>query len=438
MSLVTKTLDEKPIIQLVTLGHVDHGKSTIMGHLLSLVGEVSEKEVKKLEESTAKSGMEHGKYAWVLQRREYERKFDGTIELSRMKLETSHRIISLLDAPGHRDFVKNMITGASQADASLLVVSAKSGEGVQQQTIEHLWLFKILGIKQLVVAINKMDACAWSKKRYEEVKDECVKRLQKIGYNVEKTLFVPTSGWTGDNLVAESKNMPWYKGPTLYNVLDSLQPPDRVFYEKLPLRLPIQDVYEIRGMKGPVPIGIVQTGILKEGDTIRIEPIGKQGEVYSIEIYHKRVKEAHPGDGIGFNVRGISGRDIARGDVACHPDKPATVVRPSGHFVAQVIITQYPSEIVQGFTPIIHAQTAQVPCRIVELQKKLDSKTFQPIEDNPKFIKQGDAALVKIVPLKSVVIEKYSEIPPLGRFAIRHSEGTIGAGIVIEVIPKPS
>jgi len=428
---------EKPHLNLVIIGHVDHGKSTTMGHLLYLAGVVDERTIKAYEEEAAKMGKAAFKFAWVLDSLKEERERGLTIDLRFLKFETPHYFFTIIDAPGHRDFVKNMITGASQADAAVLFVSSKKGEfeagiGPGGQTREHAFLAFTLGVRQLTVAINKMDdpSVKWSQERYEEIKNEITRMLRLSGYNTAKIAFVPTSGWTGDNLIKPSANMPWYKGPTLYGALDTFEMPPKPL-EK-PLRLPVQDVYTITGV-GTVPVGRVETGVLKEGDVVVFMPANISGEVKSMETHHVRIPRAEPGDNIGFNVRGVAKQDIKRGDVCAHPDNPPTVAR---EFIGQIIVLHHPTAIAAGYTPVLHAHTAQVACRFSELIRKIDPRTGQTIEEKPSFLKTGDSALVKLEPLRPLSVEVYTDFPELGRFAVRDMGTTIAAGVVKEITKK--
>ena len=428
---------EKPHLNLVVIGHVDHGKSTTMGHLLYLAGAIDDRTIKAYEEQAEKLGKGTFKFAWVLDSLKEERERGLTIDLRFLKFETPNYFFTVIDAPGHRDFVKNMITGASQADAAVLFVSAKKGEfeagiGPGGQTREHAFLAFTLGVRQLAVAINKMDdpTVNWSKERYEEIKNEISRMLRLVGYNPANIAFVPTSGWTGDNLVKKSDKMPWYDGPTLFEALDQFKMPAKPIDK--PLRLPIQDVYTITGV-GTVPVGRVETGVLKEGDTIVFMPANVSGEVKSMETHHVRIQRAEPGDNIGFNVRGVSKKDVRRGDVAGHPSNPPTVAR---EFIGQIIVIHHPTAIAAGYTPVLHAHTAQVACRFAELIKKIDPRTGQTVEENPSFLKTGDSALVRFEPLRPLPLEVYTEFPELGRFAIRDMGTTIAAGVVREITKK--
>jgi elongation factor 1-alpha len=421
-------MPEKPHLNLVTIGHVDHGKSTIIGRLLFETGTIREDELRKLKELATEFKIEGAEYAYIVDREKEERMRGMTIDIMHRPFETNKYFFTLIDAPGHRDFVKNMITGASQADAAILVISARPGEGVQEQTKEHAYLARVLGINQLIVAITKMDIVNWDQKRYEELKNEAINLLKPLGFNVDKIPFIPVSGQLGDNLLKRSANMPWYKGPILVEALDALEVPKRPV-EK-PLRIPIQDVYSITGV-GTVPVGKVETGVLKVGDTLVFEPSGVKGEVKSIEIHHRAVSEAKPGDNIGFNVRGVSKTEIKRGDVAGHPSNPPTVAK---EFIAQIVVLQHPTVITAGYTPVFHCHTASVACRIEEIIAKIDPRTGAVIQDHPDFIKNGDVARVRVVPTKPMVIEKQSDFPELSRFAIRDMGITIAAGICLDVV----
>jgi elongation factor 1-alpha len=428
---------EKPHLNLVIMGHVDHGKSTTTGHLLYLAGVVDERTIKAYEEEAKKMGKETFKFAWVLDNLKEERERGLTIDLRFLKFETKKYYFTVIDAPGHRDFVKNMITGASQADGAILFVSAKRGEfeagiGPGGQTREHAFLAFTLGVNQLVVAVNKMDdpTVNWSQERYNEIKNEVSRMLKMVGYKVEKIPFVPTSGWTGDNLVKPSDKMPWYKGPTLIDALDVFEVPPKPLDK--PLRIPVQDVYSITGV-GTVPVGRVETGVLKEGDMVIFMPANKQGEVKSIEMHHTRIPRAEPGDNIGFNVRGIAKTDLRRGDVCGHVTNPPTVAK---EFIGQIIVIYHPTAIAAGYTPVLHYHTGQVACRFTELIRKIDPRSGQVVEEKPTFLKTGDAAMVRLEPLHPIAIETYTEFPELGRFAVRDMGTTIAAGVVKEITKK--
>ncbi|MEM2339568.1 MAG: EF-Tu/IF-2/RF-3 family GTPase, partial [Nitrososphaerales archaeon] len=266
--------------------------------------------------------------------------------------------------------------------------------------------------------------------RDEECKAELEKLLRAVGYNVAKINFIPGSGWVGDNLVKRSPNTPWYKGPTLYEALDQVVEPEKPVNK--PLRIPIQDVYSITGV-GTVPVGRVETGRMKVGDTVIIAPSMITAEVKSIETHHVPIQEAIAGDNIGFNLRGVAKKDIKRGDVVGPLDNPPTVAK---EFIAQIIVVYHPTAIAAGYTPVLHAHTAQVAACLAELIAKIDRRTGQIIEEKPKSIKTGDSALVRIRPLRPLCIETFKEFPELGRFALRDMGTTIAAGVVREITEK--
>ncbi len=427
---------KKEHLNLVVIGHVDHGKSTLVGHMLLKLGAIDEKTVKEVEEMAKKLGKESEKYAWFLDKLKEERERGLTISLSFMKFETPKYYWTIIDAPGHRDFVKNMITGASQADVALLVVSAKTGEfeaGMSRegQTMEHIILARTMGINQMVVAVTKMDITdpPWSQKRYNQVVAVLKKFMKSLGYKVDQIPFVPVSGWTGDNIIEPSPNMPWYKGPTLIQALDSVQPPPKPIDK--PLRIPIQEVYSISGV-GTVPVGRVESGRLRVKDKVVFMPPAVVGEVRSIEMHHERLEEALPGDNIGFNVKGVSKTQIRRGDVCGHLTNPPTVAE---EFTARVYVVWHPTAIHVGYTPVIHAHTASVAARIVEIVGKLDPRTGKIAEKNPQFVKAGESAIMRFKPIKPMAVEKYSEFPALGRFAMRDMGKTVGIGIIMDIKP---
>lgn len=419
---------DKPHINLVFIGHVDHGKSTMVGRLLYELGEVSEQVMKKYKEEAAKLGKSTFEFAWVMDSLKDERERGLTIDIAHKKFQTDKNFFTIIDAPGHRDFVKNMITGTSQADAAVLVVSAK--EGIQPQTKEHAFLSKTLGVSQLIIAINKMDAVSYAEAKYTAVKDEVSKLLKSIGYKIEEIPFIPVSAYIGDNLKEKSKNMPWYKGETLLASFNTLKVPEKP--KDKPLRLPIQDAYTITGV-GTVPVGRVETGTMKPGMKIIAMPSGVLGEIKTIEMHHETLSQAVPGDNIGFNVRGISKKDVKRGDVIGPAENPPTV---ADEFTAQIVVLQHPSAITVGYTPVLHVHTAQVACQFTELVKKIDPKTGGVAEQNPQFLKTGDVAVVKLKPTKLLCIEAAKDFPQLGRFAVRDMGQTVAAGMVMEVVPK--
>ncbi|EZQ03092.1 MULTISPECIES: translation elongation factor EF-1 subunit alpha [Acidianus] len=429
-------MSQKPHLNLIVIGHVDHGKSTLVGRLLMEKGFLDEKTVKEAEEAAKKLGKESEKYAFLLDKLKEERERGVTISLTFMKFETSKYFFTIIDSPGHRDFVKNMITGASQADAAILAVSAKKGEfeagmSAEGQTREHIILAKTMGINQVIVAVTKMDLTdpPYDEKRFKEVSDIVGKFMKSFGFDMSKVVFVPVVSPTGENITKRSENMKWYNGPTLDDALNNFEIPPKPVDK--PLRIPIQEVYTKSGV-GTVPVGRVESGVLKVNDRLVFMPAGKVGDVRSIETHYTRLEKAEPGDNIGFNVRGVDKKDIKRGDVAGHLDVPPTV---ADEFTARIIVIWHPTAIAVGYTPVLHIHTASVACRVTEIMSKLDPKTGKELEKNPQFLKQGDIAIVKFKPIKSLSVEKYNEFPPLGRFAMRDMGKTVGVGIITDVKP---
>ncbi|MEM7821621.1 MAG: translation elongation factor EF-1 subunit alpha [Candidatus Aenigmatarchaeota archaeon] len=419
----------KPHLNIMTAGHVDSGKSTLIGRLLYDTGAIKEEELRKFKEAAKELKKETFEFAFVMDVHKEERERGLTIDLMHRPFETNKWYFTIIDCPGHRDFVKNMITGASQADAAIFVVSAKEGEGVQEQTKEHAWLMKVLGIPQMIVVLNKMDTVNYDEKRFNEVKEDVIKLLKSIGYKTENIPFIPISAYMGDNVVKKSANMPWYKGLTLVEALDTnITMPEKPVDK--PLRWPIQDVYTITGV-GTVPVGRVETGVMKVGDTLIFEPAGVKGEVKSIEMHHQQIPEAKPGDNVGVNVRGVSKEQIRRGDVAGLASNPPTVAK---EFTAQIIVLQHPTVITAGYTPVFHCHTASVACQIAEIIAKIDPRTGAVIQEHPDFIKTGDAAKIRVVPTKPMVIEKQADFPELARFAIRDMGITVAAGVCLDVV----
>jgi elongation factor 1-alpha len=416
---------EKPHLNLAVIGHIDHGKSTLVGRLLFETGAVPPHIIEKYREEAKAKGKESFVFAWVMDSLKEERDRGITIDVAHQRFDTAKYYFTIVDCPGHRDFVKNMITGASQADAAILVCAGK--EGVQSQTKEHVFLARTLGITQLIISINKMDEVNYDKARFDAVKAELSTLLKMVGYKPDDMNFIPTSAFKGDNLAKPSENTKWYTGPTLLAALDLLKLPEKPV--TLPLRIPVQDAYTISGI-GTVPVGRVETGRMKPGDKIIFMPAKAVGEVKSIEMHHQEIKEALPGDNIGWNVRGVEKKDIRRGDVCGPIDRPPAVAE---EFTAQIVVLQHPSAITIGYTPVLHCHTAQVAGTITAILKKLDPKTGQTAAENPDFIKAGDAAIVTIRPAKPLCIEKVKEIPQLGRFAIRDMGMTIAAGMVQDI-----
>jgi len=424
----------KPHINLVVIGHVDHGKSTTVGRLLFDTGNVDEQAMKKLKEKAQELGKAGFEFAFVMDNLKEERERGVTIDLAHKKFETDKYYFTIIDAPGHKDFIKNMITGTSQADAAVVVVSANPGDGVQAQTKEHIFLARTLGVQQVIIAINKMDVAKYEEKRFNEVKEQVTALLKTVGYKPDQIPFIPIASFPGENVAKSLGNMPWYKGGTLLDAINTIKEPEKP--TNLPLRLPIQDVYNITGI-GVVPVGRIETGTLKVGDKVIAVPgregKGVPGEVKTIEMHHEQMTEATPGDNVGMNIRGFGKKDIARGDVMGHESNVPTVAT---EFTAQIIVLNHPSVITVGYTPVFHIHTAQIACQVIEITRKINPATGETLAEKPDFIKNGDAAIVKFRPVQPLVIETQKTIPQLARFAIRDSGNTVAAGMCIDVVKK--
>ncbi|MEK6812292.1 MAG: translation elongation factor EF-1 subunit alpha, partial [Nanoarchaeota archaeon] len=423
---------EKPNMNVVFVGHVDAGKSTVVGRMLFDTGAVSEQEMTKLRQEAEKHGKIGFEFAYVMDKIKEERERGVTIDLAYRKILTQKFQITIIDAPGHRDFVKNMITGASQADAAFLVIAAPAG--VQPQTTEHLWLLRTMGVKTIAVAINKMDAVEYKEEKFNHVKEEVGKLLMGVGIKPENTSFIACSGLKGDNVAKKSANMPWYKGPTVLEQFDQF--PEPKLPTDLPMRMPVQDVYEITGI-GTVPVGKIETGIMKIGQKVVVLPgrtgTGVSGEIKTIEMHHETIPEALAGDNVGINIRGVGKKDIARGDVICEAGRAPSIVE---EFIATITVINHPTVLAKGYTPVFHVHTAQVPCQFVELIEQIDPRTGEVVKKNPDFLKNGDTAKVRIKPQGNLCLETQKENPYMSRFAVRDAGATVAAGMCTEITKK--
>jgi len=345
-----------------------------------------------------------------------------------------------------------MITGTSQADCAVLIVAAGTGEfeaGISKngQTREHVLLCFTLGVKQLIVAVNKMDSTEpkYSEQRFNEIKKEVQAYVKKVGYNPATVPILPISGFHGDNMLEKSENMEWWKKQkverksnsyefeTLFDALDNIEPPARPLDK--PLRLPLQDVYKIGGI-GTVPVGRVETGILKPGMVCNFAPTGPTTEVKSVEMHHEALTEAVPGDNVGFNVKNVSVKDLKRGFVAS--DSKNDPAKEAADFDAQVIVLNHPGQIQAGYSPVLDCHTAHIACKFSELVTKIDRRTGKELESGPKFVKSGDSCIVKMVPSKPMCVESFANYAPLGRFAVRDMKQTVAVGVIKAVSKKES
>ncbi|KAF3668459.1 Elongation factor 1-alpha [Capsicum annuum] len=516
---------EKVHINIVVIGHVDSGKSTTTGHLIYKLGGIDKRVIERFEKEAAEMNKRSFKYAWVLDKLKAERERGITIDIALWKFETTKYYCTVIDAPGHRDFIKNMITGTSQADCAVLIIDSTTGgfeAGISKdgQTREHALLAFTLGglsgservrneiirekvgvalvedkmrevrlrwfrhvmrrgtdvpvrrcerlalngfrrgrgrpkkylrevirldMEQLKLAEDmtldrkvsrtriRMDATTpkYSKARYDEIVKEVSSYLKKVGYNPDKIPFVPISGFEGDNMIERSTNLDWYKGPTLLEALDQINEPKRP--SDKPLRLPLQDVYKIGGI-GTVPVGRVETGIIKPGMVVTFGPTGLTTEVKSVEMHHEALQEALPGDNVGFNVKNVAVKDLKRGYVASNSkDDPA---KGASSFTSQVIIMNHPGQIGNGYAPVLDCHTSHIAVKFAEILTKIDRRSGKELEKEPKFLKNGDSGMVKMIPTKPMVVETFSDYPPLGRFAVRDMRQTVAVGVIKSVDKK--
>jgi elongation factor 1-alpha len=429
---------EKQRINLVVIGHVDSGKSTTTGHLVYKCGGIDKRALEKYEKEAQNLGKYSFKFAFVMDRLKAEKERGITIDISLLKFSSDKYDFTIIDAPGHRDFIKNMITGTSQADVAVLMIDSTTGgfeAGISKdgQTREHALLAQTLGVRQMIVCLNKFDdkSVGYSESRYNEIVEEVSAYLKKVGYNPKNVPFIPVSGWTGDNLTEKCNLMPWYKGPCLLEALNAITPPSRPTDK--PLRLPLQDVYKIGGI-GTVPVGRVETGILRPGMNVTFAPGNKQTEVRSVEMHHAQISEALPGDNIGFNIKGLSTKDIRRGHVCSDTKKDPA--KEAASFTAQVIVMNHPGQISAGYSPVLDCHTTHIACKFAELQQKIDKRSGKVKEENPKFLKKGEAGIVKMIPTKPMCVEAYTDYPPLGRFAVRDMKQTVAVGVIKAVEKK--
>jgi len=441
---------EKIHISIVVVGHVDSGKSTTTGHLIYKCGGIDKRTIEKFEKESSEMGKGSFKYAWVLDKLKAERERGITIDIALWKFETGKFFVTIIDAPGHRDFIKNMITGTSQADCAVLIVAAGTGEfeaGISKngQTREHVLLCFTLGVKQLIVAVNKMDSTEpkYSEDRFKEITKEISAYVKKVGYNPATVPIVPISGFHGDNMLEKSDNMSWWKKQkierksdkyefeTLLDCLDNIEPPTRPVDK--PLRLPLQDVYKIGGI-GTVPVGRVETGQIKPGMVVNFAPNGPTTEVKSVEMHHEALTEANPGDNVGFNVKNVSVKDLKRGFVTS--DSKSDPAKEAESFMAQVIVLNHPGQIQAGYSPVLDCHTAHIACKFSELQTKIDRRTGKELEASPKFVKSGDSCIVKMIPSKPMCVEPFQKYSALGRFAVRDMKQTVAVGVIKDVVKK--
>ena len=415
----------KPRVAVVTIGHVDHGKSTLLGRLLVETGVVSPEEIARYEREARLLGKASFKYAWVLDRSAESRERGLTLDLGYADLATRNRRVHLIDAPGHQDFVRSMITGTAGADAALLVVDAS--EGIMPQTREHVQLASSMGLLQVIVALNKIDRVDYDQRRIAQRAAELREHLLPLGFS--KVDVIPVSAWDGENLTRRGPRMVWYRGRTLEEALDGLEA--RAAAGEGSLRLPIMDVLSVSGL-GTVAVGRIERGTLREGQEVAIEPAHKVVLVKSIEIHGQGVDTASAGDTVGLALRGVAKTDIQRGDVIGPEDAPPVA---ADAFEARVAITADIGHAGPGWTATLHCHAASVSVRLDGVVSRLDPASGEESASSRPTLAKGDVARVRFIASKPVVVEGPQHGPALGRFALRVGRGTVGAGSVVSITP---
>jgi len=433
----------KKHINIVFCGHVDAGKSTISGHIMYLTGQVDERTMEKYEREAKAKHRESWKFAWCMDSTDEERAKGKTQECGRGTFGTDKKNYTILDAPGHKNFVPHMIGGASQADVACLVISVRKGEfeaGFDRggQSREHVVLAKTAGVKTLIVGINKMDdpsVCleggVWDEERYNEVKAILLPFLTQTGFKKDDLFFMPISGFTGANLKnrVDTAICPWYNGPALLEYLDDLQPSAR-FYD-MPLRFPIADKYKDMGT---CVMGKLEAGTIKKGESLVIVPNKITVTVDEIFIDQGetviQLLEAGPGDNIKMKLKGVEEDQLRLGFVLCRKD---SMCRPCRWFDATVQILDFPTIICAGYTCVLHIHSSMEECTFFSLKGLIDKKTRKVATKDPKFCKQGDSVIVRIKMSRPICVEKYKDFTQMGRFMLRDQGNTIGVGIINEL-----
>ena len=453
--------DGKKHISMVVCGHVDAGKSTTTGHLIFKLGGISAREMEKLQAEADQQGKSSFAFAYYMDKGKAERERGVTINCTTKEFYTDSHHYTIVDAPGHRDYVKNMITGAGCADVALLLVPAEmggfetaiakgdhgSGE-VQGQTRQHARLLGLLGIEKIIVGVNKMDSCDWSEQRFNEIKEEMSKMLQQSGFKPKQVPFIPYSGYQGENMVEKTDKMPWYKGwnanltkdeavegVTLYDALEKLARPPVRFPDRA-VRIPINGIYKIKGV-GDVITGRVEQGTINAGDTVRIAPRGISGlKVFSIEMHHKTWPNAKPGDNVGMNIKGLDKNNMPKvGDVISLENEP--LLEPVESFTAQIVVQEHPGQLKPGFAPLVHVRTAKSSCKMTKILWKMGKKTGNEKLENPPFLEMGESAEVEFTPQQPLYLESFDDCPGLGRVAVMDQNQLVMLGKVMSAKYKP-
>ena len=400
---------------IVMVGHVDHGKSTLIGRLLYDSESIQGKKIEEIKK-VAQEYKKRFEFAHLLDSLEEEVKEDKTIDTTQVFFKGKN-FYTIIDAPGHKEFLKNMLTGASYAHAAVVVVSAP--EGIQEQTRRHLFLLKFLGLKQLFVCVNKLDTLAYNAKKFETLREGLDRLLTLLQYKVDTVFFIPISALKGDNVYKKSEKMPWYTGPTLIQALDD----NIVVTEEVSIlpRFVVQDTYEVDGEH--VVVGRVEAGIFHEGDELMCAPSGVKAELRQVKVFGADTVEAKHGDSVGFVL--LPQKAIKRGEVCGLTDSEPTATT---HVSGEMFLLS--DHIEQGESLFIKCATSKVPCTIKKINLKIDSETGEQLKDDLTSLKANEAALVEIETHAPLVIEKYTDIPSLGRFILEKNNKNIAAGII--------
>uniref|UniRef100_A0A2K6AEC9 HBS1 like translational GTPase n=1 Tax=Mandrillus leucophaeus TaxID=9568 RepID=A0A2K6AEC9_MANLE len=424
----------KQLLNLVVIGHVDAGKSTLMGHMLYLLGNINKRTMHKYEQESKKAGKASFAYAWVLDETGEERERGVTMDVGMTKFETTTKVITLMDAPGHKDFIPNMITGAAQADVAVLVVDASRGEfeaGFETggQTREHGLLVRSLGVTQLAVAVNKMDQVNWQQERFQEITGKLGHFLKQAGFKESDVAFIPTSGLSGENLITRcqsSELTKWYKGLCLLEQIDSFKPPQRSIDK--PFRLCVSDVFKDQG-SGFCITGKIEAGYIQTGDRLQAMPPNETCTVKGITLHDEPVDWAAAGDHVSLTLVGMDIIKINVGCVFCGPKEP---IKACTRFRARILIFNIEIPITKGFPVLLHYQTVSEPAVIKRLISVLNKSTGEVTKKKPKFLTKGQNALVELQTQRPIALELYKDFKELGRFMLRYGGSTIAAGVVTE------
>uniref|UniRef100_A0A3P8SHU7 HBS1-like protein n=1 Tax=Amphiprion percula TaxID=161767 RepID=A0A3P8SHU7_AMPPE len=425
----------KPLLNLVVIGHVDAGKSTLMGHLLYLLGNVNKRTMHKYEQESKKAGKASFAYAWVLDETGEERDRGVTMDVGMTKFETDSKVVTLMDAPGHKDFIPNMITGAAQADVAVLVVDASRGEfeaGFEAggQTREHALLVRSLGVTQLAVAVNKMDQVNWQQERFQEIVSKLGHFLKQAGFKDSDVFYIPTSGLSGENLASRSsvsQLTSWFSGPSLVEQIDAFKAPQRSVDQ--PFRLCVSDVFKDQG-SGFCVTGKIEAGFIQTGDKILAMPPNETCTVKGISLHDEALDWAAAGDHISLTVTGMDIIKINVGCVFCDPREP---IRVCSRFRARILLFNIEVPITQGFPVLLHYQTVSEPATIKKLISVLHKSSGEVLKKKPKCLTKGMNAVVEVQTQRPVSLELYKDYKELGRFMLRYVGSTIAAGVVTEI-----